>query len=63
MTIELSECVIDEIANAIVKKIQESKTGHWNKHGRSEAYTCSECEYWVGVKYNYCPSCGSKMEV
>lgn len=29
MTIELSENVINAIADAVVKKIKEPKTGHW----------------------------------
>jgi hypothetical protein len=29
MTIELSENVINAIADAVVKKMQESKTGRW----------------------------------
>ena len=35
MTIELSEYVIDAIAAAVVKKMQEPKTGH-----------CKECKYF-----------------
>ena len=35
MTIELSEYVIDAIADAVVKKMQEPKIGH-----------CKDCKWW-----------------
>ena len=71
MTIELSENVINAIADAVVKKIKEPKTGHWIvydvvKFGEfigTEKYECSECHARVGAfTSNFCSNCGAKME-
>ena len=39
------------------------KVGRWIKKEHEICFTCNQC--WVtnasGVKYNYCPSCGSRM--
>lgn len=71
-TIKLSECAIDAIADAVVKKMQESKTGHWiriTNGAMKEKYICSECgrqieddgiEGLLPIKYPYC-HCGAKM--
>lgn len=73
MTIELSECVIDAIADAVAKKIQIPKTAHWvtRFHGFPPEPTtvCSECgfdrDFYIHTrgfeKINYCPRCGLKM--
>lgn len=71
MTIELSEYVIDAIAEAVAKKIkaleQEPKTGHWEIISGNNS-RCSICgvynppDYFNRpVIYNYCPFCGAKM--
>lgn len=59
MTIELSENVIDAIADAVVKKMQDSKTGHWilNDYQGVQAvgyltYHCSECGREIRSKYH-----------
>lgn len=54
---------------AKAKEEAESKRGKWIKlyHGN---YKCSECGEWWGSDYNdevindfnYCPSCGAKMD-
>ena len=64
MTIELSENVIDAIADAVVKKMQKPKTGHWLKVDDEEpiAYDCSECGVMVSRRYRFCPDCGAKMD-
>ena len=63
MTIELSEYVIDAIADAVVKKIQEP--GHWKRIGY-DIYECSICGQNVQTidicAYKYCHCCGAKME-
>ena len=43
----------------------QPKTGHWyRKHSWEICFTCSECGTTnaSGTKYNYCPSCGCRME-
>ena len=70
MTIELSKHVIDTIADAVVKKIQEPKTGYWktytvNQGGIDEEWLeCSECKWSNAllIPRNYCPKCGTRME-
>lgn len=71
MTIELSKNVINAIADAVVKKMQEPKKGHWKTYkltqdGIDEEWLeCSEC-MWSNallIPRNYCPNCGAKMEV
>ena len=73
MKIELSEYVIDAIADAVVKKMQEPKTGHWIEKDGFDGdtyYDCSECgEPFCFIDgtptdnlYNYCPNCGARME-
>lgn len=72
MTIELSEYIIDAIADAVVKKMQEQKTGYWkvvsDVYGdNSYICECSECKDTVWVykdadrRWNYCPNCGARM--
>ena len=67
-TIELSENVINAIADAVVKKMQEPKTGHWIDIMVEDmpAQVCDQCRRFyplscTGGGYNYCPSCGSRM--
>ena len=73
MTIELSEYVIDAIADAVVKKMQEPKTGYWkvvsDVYGdNSYICECSECKDTVWVykdadrRWNYCSNCGARMQ-
>ena len=78
MTIELSEYVIDAIADAVVKKMQEPKTGHWewvqyDYNPKFGNWHCSECRSIVikcvdknekgGIPlYKYCPDCGARMQ-
>lgn len=63
MTIELSEYVIDAIADAVVKKMQEPKTGHWKtfKHEGEDFYECSCCGETEILMTPFCPLCGSRM--
>ena len=68
MTIELSESVIDAIADAVVKKMQEPKTGHWIDDGyysdnsNESVWRCSECDHHIieydMEGYKFCPNCG-----
>lgn len=67
MTIELSEYVIDAIADAVVKKMQEPKTGRWiytGDYNTDGMLKCSECgfEHDVSERFLYCPNCGARME-
>ena len=67
MTLELSEYVINAIADAIVKKMQEPKTGHW-EWLTEDKYRCSNCNSETRVDeclnepmYDFCPFCGCPM--
>ena len=40
----------------------EQRTGHWMPHKHTDTVLCSECDKCYGDEYNYCPSCGAKME-
>ena len=69
MTIEVSEYVIDAIADAVVNKMQTLKIGHWcvNEWGN---ITCSRCGCTalydkvkvIQIKTTFCPICGAKMQ-
>lgn len=48
----------------------QPKTGHWIEHPYEAGenweysrYECSECHVWEDDDSNYCPNCGTKMEV
>ena len=72
MTIKLSESVIDAIADAVVKKMQQPKKGKWIldnngwlticnccKQGEWKGYvpTPDEATKWMPI----CPKCGAEM--
>ena len=42
----------------------EESTGHWMQDGLHRRYTwmCSRCHEHYRAMYDYCPSCGTKME-
>ncbi len=66
MIIELSESVIDAIADAIVKKMKEPKTGKWiykQYDGYPECgnYHCSGCDKIDNHIPAYCSNCGARM--
>ncbi len=66
MIIELSESVIDAIADAIVKKMKEPKTGNWIENAPqydmlNPQYICSECGNAHTRTTPYCEMCGAKM--
>ena len=71
MTIELSENVINAIADAVVKKMQEPKTGRWINLEKTKykgqvlpfwcRYGCSKCGGHGEGTFNYCPNCGARM--
>ena len=63
---------IDEISNAVAKKINElltaEKKGKWvydEERGATGIYAictvCNEIIYQTG-EFNYCPNCGAKMD-
>ena len=54
----------------ILPSVSAEKTGHWIYDGRNKI--CSECNFKIdtwhdtdigGKRLNYCPKCGTKMEV
>ena len=67
MTIELSENVINAIADAVVKKMQEPKTGRWidiQYFKNDDTYyrpKCPFCSIEPKEYSNYCPNCGADM--
>lgn len=55
---------ISEALDLAIKALeQQPKTGHWERR-LVDYKKCSECGHIVNFyrKYNYCPSCGAKME-
>ena len=62
MTIELSENVINAIADAVVEKMQEPKTGRWIDIGNEGlVFKCSLCGTKKTIESHYCPNCGARM--
>ena len=69
-TIGCNECR-RKAADIAINALKEQKTGHWIKRvipstlGYYE-YECSECnhiwQYRELLGWNYCPSCGCRME-
>ena len=68
----MSLCIVDihgsiEGDYEIVKKYEEPKTGHWltlkDEYGDIIEAVCSVCDKNSAHEWNYCPHCGSKMEV
>lgn len=57
------ECIkVEDIANA--PTIEERKTGKWiNKEFGQECSGCGEIQYGFDNRRQYCPFCGTKMEV
>lgn len=70
--VDLSEDSINEIAEAVVRKIKEQEQrqirhGHWKGKPIAGYSTvrCSECgDVFMenSGKWNYCPNCGAKMD-
>lgn len=59
---------IDAITDAIENLpsvTPQQRTGRWIKdeHGWQYKWVCSNCETHHRALYDYCPSCGAKMEV
>ncbi len=57
--------ILEDKLNALPPVTPQLKVGRWIKKKHEICFTCNQC--WVtnasGVKYNYCPNCGVKMEV
>lgn len=74
MTIELSEYVIDAIADAIAQKLKYipyehiepiRENAHWIKRRDEETptyyYQCDMCLGYSDCDSDYCPDCGRRM--
>lgn len=67
---DILDDVVDEIDYIADADVQEVKHGKWERREEYHGYLgCSECHNafimreWVqNGKWNYCPSCGAKME-
>lgn len=55
--------VIITIKDGIVQSWREVRQGRWTDD--ETAYICSVCFHGSpnGAKWNYCPSCGSRMDL
>ena len=60
--------VVRLVANQPAADVAPVRRGHWIKHG----YACGEAEFecshcheieWRANETDYCPNCGSKMEI
>lgn len=68
---DILDDVVDEIDYIADADVWEVKHGRWERREEYHGYLgCSECHNafimreWVrNGKWNYCPSCGAKMEV
>ena len=51
-----------------IKALSEQRTGHWIKDDITERskseykHKCDRCGAYHRAMYDYCPSCGAKME-
>lgn len=59
-----SDIDIAMVAAAIKAIEQDPKSGRWITDGLNRKYTwmCSRCHDHYRAMYDYCPSCGMKME-
>lgn len=51
----------------LIERIKEEyeitdKVGEWVRQYCFQQWKCSECEYEIDGKTNYCPNCGAKMK-
>lgn len=58
---------IDEVIDSLerVPSINKIKSGRWTHEDRYSAtykYRCSECGAHHRARYDYCPSCGARMD-
>ena len=65
--VDISPESIEEIANAVVKKLREEevKHGHWEVaigYDLKKSRQCSECRLMAYEPTEYCPHCGAKMD-
>lgn len=63
----VEQAYVDKMVELAVKEIQRPK-GKWIRRRPSGCYSeyimeCSECKGLQRSKYNFCPSCGCRMEV
>jgi len=42
--------------------VEPVRHGQWIYIGFEQTYKCSCCEKLYGMKHNYCPNCGAKMD-
>ena len=69
----LSQYLYEDVRQAVevidayigdMPSVQPSRKGHWIEH--EKVYECSECQIirakGMTGKYNFCPSCGCRME-
>ena len=66
-TIQLSQEQLDEAFEKVKSDILsvKPKTGKWtieDVHSATYKYCCSECKAHHRARYDFCPTCGSKME-
>lgn len=48
-----------------IEALQEQKTGKWtieDCHAATYKYCCSECNAHHRARYDFCPTCGTRME-
>lgn len=66
-TIHLSQEQLDEAFEKVKSDILsvKPKTGKWtieDVHSATYKYCCSECKAHHRARYDFCPTCGAKME-
>lgn len=63
-TIGCNECR-REAADIAINALKKQKTGQWmieDCHAATYKYCCSECNAHHRARYDFCPTCGCRME-
>lgn len=62
---EYDECEFKRYAEGLFKDIPSAdvapvRHGRWEEYGKT--WWCSECGFETGLRWDYCPDCGARMD-